>query len=317
MSGRQIAQVVSATQSGPISRLIGTVDVDGQGTQHPLEQVDPFMLLDYGCIPKSDMPPFGAHPHRGHSVVTVLTQGQVKSWDSFHDKDTVIEGPASYWVDAGSGLFHDETSVVPDANDSKQHVKLFQLWMSIKEEDRLKAPSLQYDVNLPSVESKDAGGNVVGTIRYHVGGAGASIKTLHPIVVAYVSQKPGTTLEFPIEPSHGGFVVHVLGDNVTYGGTSTPKQPNDVIVLSDAAADDESSSFLQVTTMSESAAEYLVCVGEKIQEPWYKKLVASGAVIAKTVEEAQEIATKVQEYAKKGKATGDFAPFGAAVPADK
>jgi hypothetical protein len=47
MTGRTIVRVVPPTQSGPITRLIGTVDIDGSGTNHSLDQCDPFMLLDY------------------------------------------------------------------------------------------------------------------------------------------------------------------------------------------------------------------------------------------------------------------------------
>jgi len=95
---RKIARVVPATRSGPVlRRLVGTVDVDGKGTDHPLAEVDPFMLLDQASIDKDGNPPFGRHPHRGHSVVTILMKGRVKSWDSYTQKETVVEGPASYW----------------------------------------------------------------------------------------------------------------------------------------------------------------------------------------------------------------------------
>ena len=53
MSGtRTIARVVRAKSHGPITRLVGTLDMDGAGTQHDLSEVDPFILLDYAVIPK-------------------------------------------------------------------------------------------------------------------------------------------------------------------------------------------------------------------------------------------------------------------------
>jgi redox-sensitive bicupin YhaK (pirin superfamily) len=123
-----------------VTRLVGTVDVDGSGTQHPLDQVDPFILLDAASISKHNMPPFGNHPHRGHSVVTVLLRGSMKSWDSFSNTETTLTAPASYWVDAGSGLFHNEVSVINDEKDTAQHVGLLQLWVGVKQEDRLELP---------------------------------------------------------------------------------------------------------------------------------------------------------------------------------
>jgi redox-sensitive bicupin YhaK (pirin superfamily) len=311
-AGRRIEKVVNPTPSGPIARLVGTTDIDGNGTDHPLDQVSPFMLLDSARIPQSDMPPFGAHPHRGHSVVTLLVQGQEKSWDSYTQKETIVKAPASYWVDAGSGVFHDEVSVVPDANDPSQHVKLFQLWITVKEEDRLKPAALQYDTNLPKVDATDDQGKKVGSMVYFVGG-GAQIETPHPIVVAHIKQDPNSVVSFPVSAGFGGFVVNIKSDPLTLLGKEeqqevTSDAEDQVVVL--AEDDDDIDSFLQIKS-GDAGAEYLVCVGEPIHEPWYKKLVASGAVIAKSEEEARAIAKKVETYAANGKGeTKSFAPFG-------
>ena len=333
---RTIEKVVPATKNGPINRLIGTVDIDGKGTTHSLPEVDPFILLDQATIEKNEMPPFGAHPHRGHSVVTILMRGKVKSWDSFSKdphKTTTIAAPASYWVDAGSGLFHDEKSVIEDESDPSQHMSLFQLWIGVRDEDRKKAPKLQYDDNLPEKDCVH-NGQVVGKILYFVGGGGGgektSIKTPHPITVAYIKQNANTTYHFPIDPSHGGFVVNLnhgssgmllesgnADSPACFGGTS-PDNPNDVLVLSNNNTSGTttqqattSSSFLEITTAENSSADYLICVGERMQEPWAKKLVASGAVIAATPEQARDIASQVETYAAAGKSQGgSFAPFG-------
>ena len=306
-SSRTVANVVAATPSGPIFRLVGTVDIDGKGTQHSLAAVDPFMLLDYATIPKPDFPPFGAHPHRGHSVVTVLLQGAVQSWDSCSNQRTVVQAPASYWVDAGSGLFHDEVSVMSAAAEPAEHVKLMQLWVSVQEVDRQRAPRVQYDTALPAVDGRNAAGKVVGRMRYHVGGPGSKIETPHPIVVAHVTQEPATKLIFPVDPSFGGFVVNIQGDLSVGGGTKSTKA-YDVMVLEDAKSAHE--TVLEISTTA--AAEYLVCVGEKVQQDWYKKLAASGAIIAKTPDEAREIAAQIEVASAKGKETGDFSPFGVA-----
>jgi len=308
--GRKIAHTQTPTPSGPIFRLIGTVDIDGKGTNHPLAQVDPFMLLDYANIPESNIPKFGAHPHRGHSVVTLLLQGQEKSWDSYTQTHTVVDAPASYWVDAGSGIFHDEVSVVPNSDDKDQHIKLYQLWITVQEQDRLKQAGLQYDTELPVVDAVSKSGDNIGSITYFVGGKNDKIATPHPIVVAHIKQSPNSELEFPIDPSHGGFLVHI-GGSPTVGGSVTPEVENEILVLDNN--DDTTEDFVTVKA-SAQPAEYLVCVGETIGEPWYKKLVASGAVIAKSEQEARDIASKVEGYAAAGKSGSpgsSFAPFGA------
>ena len=313
MTSRSIEKGVSATNTGKILRLIGTVDMNGKGTEHPLAEVDPFILLDTATVNKNGMPPFGAHPHRGHSVVTVVTKGKISSWDSFKPSKDYLEimtAPASYWVDAGSGVFHDELSVMEDENDPAQHMTVYQLWVGVKESDRQSAPRTQHDSNLPHFECKDPEGRVVGKGIYHVGPE-TSIITPHPVLVAHIRQDPNTIHHLPIDPSHNGLIVHRSG-HASFGGT-VPSAEEDVMVLSPAGT----GAFLVIKT-NDQAAEYLVCTGEPHGEKWVKYLVANGAIITATPEEAQELAPKVEAMAKAGKSPGgSFAPFGMDVNSDK
>lgn len=306
MTSRTIKKIVPATATGKITRLIGTVDIDGSGTNHPLESVDPFILLDYGVVPINEMPPFGAHPHRGHSVITVLLQGKVKSWDSFKPKGEwyTLTAPASYWVDAGSGVFHDERSVIDNEDDETQHMKLFQLWVGVKESDRSNPPKVQKDENLERYECKDAAGNVVGWAICYVG-QNSSISTPHPVEVKLIKQQEKTTYRVPIDSKRNGFVVHVKGAP-SFSGTS-PNNDLDVLVLENS---DDTANFLEVTTGDEEA-EYLVCTGEPNNEKWVKKLAANGAVIAATADEARALVPSVDAMSVAGKAeNGSFAPWG-------
>jgi redox-sensitive bicupin YhaK (pirin superfamily) len=306
MTSRTIKKIVPATKTGKITRMIGTLDIDGSGTNHPLESVDPFILLDHGVVPINEMPPFGAHPHRGHSVITVLLQGKVKSWDSFKPKDEwyTLTAPASYWVDAGSGVFHDERSVIDNADDATQHIKLFQLWVGVKESERSNPPKVQKDENLECYECKDAGGNVVGRGICYVG-RNSPISTPHPVEVRLIKQLPKTTYRVPIDSKHSGFVVHVNGAP-RFAGTS-PNKDLDVLVLDEC---DDTTNYLEVITCEEEA-EYLVCTGEPINEKWVKKLTANGAIIAATEDEARSLVPSVDAMSAAGKVeNGSFAPWG-------
>ena len=182
-----IARVVPPTRTNPtIPRLIGTVDIDGMGTAHPLAKVDPFILLDMVKIDKNAMSPFGAHLHFGHSVATILLAGKVSSQDSIQLKDDILLGPGMCLVDAGSGLFHEEVTVIDDKRDPTQHVKLFQLWMGVKDADRSKSALVQFESRLSTVECVDAeSGEVVGCATYYLGDE-TLIETLHPIMVIHV-----------------------------------------------------------------------------------------------------------------------------------
>ena len=88
---------------------------------------------------------------------------------------------------------------------------------------------------------------------------------------------------------------------VVNDSTSIVEDINTVLVLNNTN-DFEEPDHLLVTT--EDNTEYLVCLGERIHEPWAKKLVANGALFAKTVNQARELARKVEEMAKAVKETG-------------
>ena len=47
MALRKILKTVPATRAGPIFRLVGSVDFKGKGIKHPLECVDPVIMVDY------------------------------------------------------------------------------------------------------------------------------------------------------------------------------------------------------------------------------------------------------------------------------
>ena len=323
MKIRSISKIVPAI-TGTSTRLIGTVDIDGSGTYHALGEVDPFILLSGGVIRQHGKPLFGPHPHRGHSVVSLLLNGRISSWDSFSNQVTTISAPASYWVDAGSGIFHDELSVIDNESDPQERMAVLQLWVGVREEDRLKPPTAQYDTNLPTEDILDPQGQkVIGMIRYFVSNEKTSIRTPHPITVALMQQQAGTTCHLPIPTSHGGFIVNLNGSDMiddsgptetpaTFCGV-TPTAVYDVAVLdnnNESGDDENANQVVEIKTSSKGPATYLMCTGERMKDVWCKKLVANGAIIAATPEEAREIAVQADGCSKRGLAGGSYAPFG-------
>lgn len=84
---------------GSLSRLIGGLDFKGQGTNHPLISVDPFILCDSAVeIVGPGKPPFGYHPHHGLIAMTYVLSG------AFDDEDNLGEGdtPEVHVNEAGS-----------------------------------------------------------------------------------------------------------------------------------------------------------------------------------------------------------------------
>ena len=100
------------------------------------------------------------------------------------------------------------------------------------------------------------------------------------------SQELGA-VKIPINPKHGGFIVHMEGI-AKYETTAT----NSVLVSADTSNRYRNEDYVLVETKTN--CQYLVCDGEKINKPWYKKLAANGAVIAKSAEETRAIAKQVE-----------------------
>lgn len=109
------------TRFGPphkdmLRRVIGTTDIDGKGTKHPVErQADPFVLLDEGVLPPNTKPPFGAHPHAGLVATTIPLNPSFAGllWDNISELNGEKEyGPlwsnGLFQIKAGRGVVHDE-----------------------------------------------------------------------------------------------------------------------------------------------------------------------------------------------------------------
>ena len=71
-----------------LRRVIGTIDMDGIRTKHPIErQEDPFVFLDEGFLSPNIKPPFGAHPHTGLVANTIPFNAcfTCNLWDNISD----------------------------------------------------------------------------------------------------------------------------------------------------------------------------------------------------------------------------------------
>ncbi len=70
-------KLVPATKTNHFLRVIGTVDVLGNGTHHSVAEVGPFVLMD-DAVAALGQPPFGRHPHRGLHVISLIWEGSVR-----------------------------------------------------------------------------------------------------------------------------------------------------------------------------------------------------------------------------------------------
>ena len=104
-------QIITATKMGDHAlRLIGTTDIDGNGTSHEVADVDPIVLFDFVNINTSAELPFRPHPHVGLTAMSFLPVGGTwMSWDSIEgDCGQHLQTGGLYFVHAGTPAFHHE-----------------------------------------------------------------------------------------------------------------------------------------------------------------------------------------------------------------
>jgi hypothetical protein len=117
-SRRSVEVVVPATRFGATDipgkehwRIIGTKDVDDNGTQHGIAALDPFIFLDESLNPAGvGGLGNGKHPHAGLSAFTYLSpdlegteSGLIHAWDNMNGDVEPHRAGSIYIINAGRG----------------------------------------------------------------------------------------------------------------------------------------------------------------------------------------------------------------------
>jgi len=117
----------------------GTISQDGAGvklnrifSRRDVEEVDPFLLLDFfDSDNKEDyIKGFPWHPHRGIETITYLIEGELEHGDSLGNSGT-IEPYGCQWMTAGSGIVHQEMP-----QPSKRMLGA-QLWLNLPKKNKM------------------------------------------------------------------------------------------------------------------------------------------------------------------------------------
>jgi len=65
-----------------LRRIIGSLDIDGKGTQHELAELSPWILVDESMMVPGTSLPFGRHPHTGLCANTCPINMNSMLWDN-------------------------------------------------------------------------------------------------------------------------------------------------------------------------------------------------------------------------------------------
>eukprot|EP01127_Copromyxa_protea_P005934 TRINITY_DN15760_c0_g1_i1.p1 TRINITY_DN15760_c0_g1~~TRINITY_DN15760_c0_g1_i1.p1 ORF type:complete len:294 (+),score=72.47 TRINITY_DN15760_c0_g1_i1:49-882(+) len=264
-----------------VSRIIGTVDMNGKGTEHALAEVSPFILLDRAIIQGPGKPQFGAHPHAGFAVASIFFKGSFKSWDNIQDiwEEDRVAGSV-YYVNAGRGVVHAEETTGEENG-------MFQLWMNVPQASREEQPTIQFapPEKVPEFKFTDSATVrlILGTFHEHT----SPVKLPSELFVILVEQNPGSTIDIPVPRGWNVAIVNnpapPLSSSLRYMDTKV----DDCSILT--FGDGE---FLRVTA-EDLPARYLVLAGAPLEGTWVKLLGSNGALIESTREEAEK---KMAEY---------------------
>jgi len=283
-------QVINATMMGDHAlRLIGTTDIDGNGTNHEVSDVDPIVLFDFVKINTGAESPFRPHPHVGLTAMSFLpTGGTWMSWDSLEgDSDQYLQAGGLYYVHAGAPAFHHEFPS-PDTVAAAMQVEFVQLvWNATDEED----------VRTVVIEPKDV--PVVtwehGSLRV-LAGDFCGVSAIQPftnrkIIYAYVQLDQGGRIEFPVPSEMRGMLFVIEGKLGVNDATVDAEQ---MMIIGDEDAE------LAISNLdADRTTRFIIAAGEPVNRTFCKLLGLGGFIIGETEGEVRSAMAKLIKTAEK------------------
>ena len=269
----RVRQIVNPTKMGPVARrLIGTTDIDGNGTSHEIADVDPIVLFDYVEFNSAMESEFRPHPHVGLTAMSFMpTQGSFNVWDSVNgDEDTSLHPGGLYYVHAGLPAFHHER-VSDECAAEKMDIEFIQLVWNATDEDSVETVVIQPE-DVPVVTTENA------TVRV-LAGELFGVQSVQPfthrnIVYAYVQVNPGRSLELPVPVTMRGVVFPIEGNLEVNDVTINQQQ---MMILGE-----QDHQLLISNTDKNNVARFIIAAGEPLNKPFCKLLGLGGFIIGET-----------------------------------
>lgn len=274
----RLRQIINATRLGEHGfRLIGTTDIDGNGTAHEVAEVDPIVLFDFVKINTREPSSFRPHPHLGLTAMSFLPEnGTWMAWDSLRgESEEHLQPGGLYYVHAGSPAFHHEFAA-PETVAAETDVEFIQLVWNATDEETVKTVIIQPD-DVPVVSTDNASIRVMA-------GEFCGLKSVQPfthrnIIYAYVQLQAGKADIFEIPSSMQGILFVIEGklkvNNITV-------EEHQMMILGE---DDERLSMTNLST--DNVCRFIIAAGEPLNKPFVKLIGLGGFIIGKTEEEVR------------------------------
>ncbi len=246
-------------------------------------QISPFILLhhfDFEMNANENKFSVPAHPHRGFCPITFMYDGSVEHNDSLGNNE-VINDMEVQWINAARGIIHSEITG-KDFLQKGGRFQGIQLWINLKSEDKMKAPSYlairKNDIAL--IEKNGVELRVISGIILHKKGP-ANFDT----ITATLVMKTDGKIEFDL-PENNNSLLYILEGNVKINGNELAEKHHLVHFKKEAG---------KINIEAISDAKILIMSGEEINEP----LVSHGPFVMNTETEILE-AMRDYEQGKMG-----------------
>jgi len=282
-------QIIKATRMGDHAlRLIGTTDIDGNGTSHEVADVDPIVLCDFVKINTSDESPFRPHPHVGLTAMSFLpVRGTWMAWDSLEgDSEQHLQAGGLYYVHAGTPAFHHEFPS-PDTVAAAMEVEFVQLVWNATDEADVRTVVLRPE-DVPVVTSAHCSVRVLA-------GDFCGVSAIQPfthrkIIYAYVELDQGGRMDFPIPSTMRGMLFVIEGKLGVNDSTVDAEQ---MMIIGDEDAP------LAVTNLdADRVTRFIVAAGQPVNRPFCKLLGLGGFIIGQTEEQVRSTMAELAETAE-------------------
>lgn len=269
----RLAKVTNASKLGEVGlRLIGTTDIDGNGTSHEVEQVDPIVLFDYVKMKATGESAFRPHPHFGLTAMSFLPdKGLWKAWDSLKgDTEEHLRPGGLYYVHAGKPAFHHEFAA-PETVEAQETVEFVQLVWNATDEEGVETVIIQPD-DIPVVATED---HIVRVMA----GEFLGVESVQPfahrkIIYAYAQLLSSSSLEVELPNQMNGILFPIEGDVNVNNLTVNEHQ---MMILG------EEDRALSVSKLDPNKpARFIIAAGEPVNRPFHKLLGLGGFIIGDT-----------------------------------
>lgn len=282
-------QIINATKMGDHAlRLIGTTDIDGNGTSHEVADVDPIVLFDFVRVDTSAESAFRPHPHVGLTAMSFLpASGTWMAWDSLDgDSAQHLEAGGLYYVHAGTPAFHHEYPS-PDTVAAAKKVEFVQLVWNATDEEDVRTVVVQPE-DVPVVTSERS------SVRVLAGdfcGVSATQPFTHrKIVYAYVQLDQGGGKDFAIPAGMRGMLFVIEGK---LGANDAVVEAEQMMILGE-----EDAALTAINLGADRQTRFIIALGEPVNKPFHKLLGLGGFIIGETEEEVRSTMAKLATVAE-------------------